>query len=358
MLQQYGVSAMADKAYVAMPEGEPVDPRVIAEALPDGASVASTLTEMRDAGLVHETPDGRWQATSLPVALAILADRRITDLQEAALQVRTLTALVNGEEADPPSRDLGTVRILESREAIGSCLWETLATVHKMRGFDRPPYANPRGGPMSPEWLSENAPEWQVLERGGSIRTVYHPGFAHDPDRMNELTFFIRAGEQARYANTPMKLMIFDDNIAMISSMKRLQEIEEARRDGLPEPPPRMVVIYGGEILTEIFLSIFEMVWEEATDFAIADGSGLGLDRRMRNVAQMLVAGADVPVIGRRFGKSESTVRRWIREMMDATGADTTFRLGAVLRDMEQDGLLGQLPEIRPEDRPPLTAPE
>ena len=49
--------------------------------------------------------------------------------------------------------------------------------------FDKPPYVQAR--PNATGTLHDDAPEWQALERGLSLRCIYHPGF--DADRLAEL---------------------------------------------------------------------------------------------------------------------------------------------------------------------------
>ena len=51
-----------------------------------------------------------------------------------------------------------------------------------------------------------------------SVRAVYHPGF--DADRLSELALFAARGEQSRTAPVPMKLLLIDQQVALIPSMR------------------------------------------------------------------------------------------------------------------------------------------
>ena len=104
----------------------------------------------------------------------------------------------------------------------GACTVEIAA-------FDRPPYVNVHE--PSVEYLAAYSPEYGALGRGVAVRGVYHPGF--DRDRLTELTLFLRAGEQAKLGDVPMKLMLFDRKSAVLP----------APQSYAPEPEVKATVV-------------------------------------------------------------------------------------------------------------------
>lgn len=345
MLHPYGIGPDTESAYAAMPPEQPVAVDVFTRHLPHTTSIVEVLAQLRSAGLAVETSDGRWQATPLPVAVTMLQSKRITDLEQAAHQVGALETVVD----DSLDTDHGLVRIerLDNRNAITEFLWHTCATATLMQTFDRPPYGNPRNEEPSLDYLRTVSPEWQILDHGGTIQTVYHPNFRNNPRSRRELALWIDHGEQARFAEVSTKLMIVDHDTIMVPSMSRYHQMAEAEQHG-EKLEPAMAVISGHDILTEIFTNLFEQTWAAALPLANnpAGGDSVIADPKKCDVAKMLLDGKSLDQVATRYARNPRTLRRWHDEIMAQTGAASDVELGARLRDLEHQGLLENLPEL------------
>lgn len=276
MLETYGISPDTEAAYTAMPAHEPATVETFTCQLPATVSITRILNDLKRSGLAAENGDGRWLATPLPVATAMLENRRVADLERAAHQIHALNHAV----ADDCDREHGLAHIdrLDSRDAILEFLWKTCATTSSMRAFYRPPYGVVRDQEPSAGYYRRVASAWQILDRGGTIRTVYHPGFCDAPLRRRELAFWIGHGEQAPFAEVSTKLMIADQTTIMVPSMSQYFQMAEAARHG-KQFEPRMAVIRGHDILHEIFSTLFEQTWNTGLPLSSnSNGTGVVLD--------------------------------------------------------------------------------
>ena len=207
------------------------------------------------------------------------------------------------------------VRIIVGREAIVAANRDLCATAQKeICVFDRPPYAEERS--PTAEALSEDAPEWQALERGATLRCVYHPGF--DADRLKELTLYTTKGEQSRTAPVPMKLVIVDAELAIIPSV----------RSYLPGHELRMSVVRHA-LLVEALQWLFDAVWDTA--IPIIASTFLEIDPRRQMLVSLLMTGSTDQAIASNLGINVRSVRRWISELMDELGVTTRLQLGAAM---------------------------
>ena len=182
--------------------------------------------------------------------------------------------------------------------------------------FDKPPYVQEREA--TEESLDEGAPEWQALQRGVTLRCIYHPGF--DTDRLKELTLFASKGEDSRTAPVPMKLIIIDSSVAMIPSM----------RSYLPGHDIVYSVVHH-PTLVEALQWLFEAVWDTAVPIVAASAAMTDGDPRRQMLVSLLMTGSTDNAIATNLGINVRSVRRWIAELMDELGVTTRLQLGAAL---------------------------
>lgn len=314
MLQALGISVAAEAVYVVL---APAPSSTVAEL----ASLSSTseravercLDELRQLGLAAELSRGLWQALPLQTAVGALKAQRMTELEHAMVAAESLQGHLL-LAAQPPTDT--EVQIVVGREAILAARRELCAAAKKeICAFDKPPYVQGRPGATA-ETLSAEAPEWQALERGISLRFVYHPGF--DSDRLAELALFAAKGEQSRTAPVPMKLNIFDGQVALIPAMRSYEPGHELRASITRHP-----------MLVEALQWLFETVFDTAVPIIT---SGLHeSDPRRQMLISLLMTGATDGAIASQLGINVRSVRRWISELMDDLGVTTRLQLGAAL---------------------------
>ncbi|MBM7799420.1 DNA-binding CsgD family transcriptional regulator/sugar-specific transcriptional regulator TrmB [Microlunatus panaciterrae] len=277
------------------------------------AEVEQQLAELQRLGMVYEMGGGQWQAVPVLEAAKGLQAQRIAELDAAmmaadALQSKLLAA--SESRSDAVSTVVGREAIISVRREICG------AAKREVCGFDKPPYTvAPRSNQQE---LDEESPEWQALERGVSVRSVYHPGF--DPERLGQLTMFAAHGEQARMGIVPMKLLLIDSSIALIPSMKSYTPGHELRASLIRHP---MVV--------EALQWLFEAVWDSSVSIIASAVNSNGQDPRRELLISLLMTGSTDSAIASQLGVNERSVRRWVSELMEEFGVRTRLQLGAAL---------------------------
>ncbi|MGW4060003.1 helix-turn-helix transcriptional regulator [Amycolatopsis sp. NPDC004747] len=180
----------------------------------------------------------------------------------------------------------------------------------QMRGFDRPPYAAPRGASDS------NEVELGLLGRGVKCRVVYDKSAIELPGRIDDIELGVRHGEQARIdGDVPMKLAIADDRLAIIPLMRPGDPALTASY--LIHPSP----------LLDALIALFEAVWTRSVPvrFGSAEPGELSADEA--KLLMLLASGATDKAAGRALGWSERTVQRHVTKLMTRVGAQTRFQI-------------------------------
>ncbi len=319
MLQPLGITPQAEAVYVVL---APLESATIPE-LADLASaqpehVDKQLEELRQLGLAAELSQGLWQALPLLDVVNALRAQRLSELEMASVAAESLHShLLAATESQADN-----IKIVVGREAIIAARRDLCNSAKKeICAFDKPPYVQGRPN-ATVEMLSREAPEWQALERGASVRCVYHPGF--DADRLAELALFAARGEKSRTAPVPMKLILVDSQVALIPSMRSYSPGHELRASITRHP-----------MLVEALQWLFETVWDTSVPI-ITTGYDEN-DPRRRMLISLLMTGSTDNAIASQLGINVRSVRRWISELMDELGVATRLQLGAAL--VRADGL-------------------
>jgi sugar-specific transcriptional regulator TrmB len=319
VLQPLGISPQAEAVYVVL---APLESATIPE-LADLASaqpehVDKQLEELRQLGLAAELSQGLWQALPLLDVVNALRAQRLSELEMASVAAESLHShLLAATESSADN-----IKIVVGREAIIAARRDICNSAKKeICAFDKPPYVQGRPNATA-ETLSQEAPEWQALERGASVRCVYHPGF--DADRLAELALFAAKGERSRTAPVPMKLILVDKQVALIPSMRSYRPGHELRASITRHP-----------MLVEALQWLFETVWD--TSVPIITSGYAENDPRRKMLISLLMTGSTDNAIASQLGINVRSVRRWIAELMDELGVATRLQLGAAL--VRADGL-------------------
>ena len=312
MLQPLGISAEAEAVYVALaPLGSATSDELSALTSMTPDALDAQLEELRRLGLATELSGGQWRTLPLPEVAKALRAQKISELEMASVAAESLHShLLAASQSQSDD-----VRIVVGREAILATNREVCAAAQKeICMFDKPPYVEDRDA--TEESLREDAPEWQALERGTRLRTIYHPGF--DAHRLKELTLFATKGEESRTAPVPMKLVIVDAELAIIPSM----------RSYLPGHELRMSVVRHPS-LVEALQWQFDAIWDTAVP--IIASTYTESDPRRQMLMSLLMTGSTDQAIASNLGINVRSVRRWIAELMDELGVSTRLQLGAAM---------------------------
>jgi len=309
-----GIGAQAEAVYVALAPLPSANVAEIADLTSGLADVTEkALEELRGLGLAAEPSPGVWHTLPLQPVVAALRAQRMSELERASVAAESLQSHLMAAAQTPMDTDL---RVIVGREAILTARQEICNSAKKeLCHFDKPPYVEARPN-ATRETLHSDAPEWQALDRGVSVRCVYHPGF--DADRLSELALFAAKGEQSRTAPVPMKLLLADAEVALIPSMRSYAPGHELRASVIRHP-----------MLIEALQWLFETVFDAAVPVI---ASGLHeTDPRRQMLISLLMTGSTDSAIANHLGINVRSVRRWISELMDELGVTTRLQLGAAL---------------------------
>lgn len=319
MLQPLGISVEAEAAYVLLSRHDSPTVLELVRLVPGGnvVEMRNQLESLRNLGLATEVSVGRWQALPLLDAIHSLRAQRVSEIDSAAVAAEALQnrllAATQTKQADDIVVLIGREAIVEARNDLCDGAKKEICT------FDKPPYVQARPN-ATPETLRATSPEWQALERGLSLRCIYHPGF--DADRLAELALFAGRGEQSRTAPVPMKMFLIDKQVALIPSMRSYMPGHELRASIVRHPQ-----------LLEALQWLFEAVWD--TSVPIITSGFSDTDPRRQMLISLLMTGSTDSAIASQLGINVRSVRRWISELMDELGVTTRLQLGAALVRMD-----------------------
>jgi sugar-specific transcriptional regulator TrmB/DNA-binding CsgD family transcriptional regulator len=314
MLQPLGINSEAEAVYVVLaPLASATVPEIVNLTSQSTAATEGSLDELRGLGLAAELSPGLWQALPLRQVVSALKARRMSELEMASVAAESLQSHLLVAAQTPADTD---VKIVVGREGIIAARREICNAAKKeICAFDKPPYVQARPN-ATVQALETEAPEWQALDRGVSLRCIYHPGF--DTDRLTELALFAAKGEQSRTAPVPMKLILVDSQVALIPSMRSYTPGHELRASITRHP-----------MLVEALQWLFETVFETAVP--IITSGFHEIDPRRQMLISLLMTGSTDNAIATQLGINVRSVRRWISELMDELGVTTRLQLGAAL---------------------------
>lgn len=183
-----------------------------------------------------------------------------------------------------------------------------LRSAHQDVGiFDSPPYFS---DPYAP-----NAAELEQLGRGVRFRVLYDRRGVDMPGRLAHIDSGRAAGENARVADVPFKLLISDHAVAMLPA------------SGDPAYGESWLVVRDS-VLIDALATLFETLWERGVPLHVAEHFPGTPDETDRALLSLLTAGLTDQAIAAHFGWHERTAHRRLREMMTRLDAATRFQAG------------------------------
>lgn len=311
MLQPLGIGPEAEALYVALASLHSATTSDLVEVTRmETDQVLLLLAELRHIGLAVEISSGLWRPLSLTDVARGLRAQRLSELETASIAAESLQSHLMAAS----QTETDEVRVIVGRESIIAANKEICGSAKsEICIFDKPPYLATRDDETS---LHEDSSEWQALERGVTLRGIYHPGF--DANRLRDLLLFAAKGERSRTARVPMKLVIVDAQTALIPSMPSYSPGHETRVSLVRHP-----------LIVESLQWLFDAVWDTA--IPIVSGTYLENDPRRQMLVSLLMSGSTDTAIANQLGIHVRSVRRWIAELMDELGVTTRLQLGAAL---------------------------
>jgi sugar-specific transcriptional regulator TrmB len=289
--------------------------------------VQGALAALGDKGLVSAMPGrpARYMPAAPEVAVEPLIHRRQEELERVRLAASELSRTFrSAAQAVSP---VEVVQVISGQEAVVQHFLQLQhASEKEILAFVRPPFA------LEPVENTET--ELKVASRGVRSRTVYDAGGLDAPGRMKLIAVVEEAEEARVYPAVPLKLVIFDRNLALVPLW-------------LEEAEVRAALLVRQSPLLDSLVALFELVWERSVPIHAHSEAGQRASSRDgdRELITLLAAGLKDQAIARHLGIGMSTVARRVRRLMDAMEVRTRFQAGL------QAGRLGWIgARVSPED--------
>ncbi|QKW09946.1 LuxR family transcriptional regulator [Streptomyces sp. NA04227] len=313
-LRVLGVGPQAGRVYLALMELAPAPLDAIGAATGlEGPELAAAYGELVALGLAGAAIDGQEVVAPLPPAagLEILGRHRAADIDESRITVGTAFESFRRQRLAAYNDNLVEV---VTGDAIGprmSRAWESAR--ERIRQLDSPPYFPIPGA-------TDHA--LATLARGVRHHVVYSRESMEQPGYLEQVVEpCVAAGEQARFlASVPVKLVIIDDALAMVSL-----SIKEA------EVHTTMLIVQPCGLFSAL-VALFEQTWQNALPFhggTARPGNLLPAERRLLS---LLAGGVRDDVIARELGVSRRTLFRRVEVLMARLGATSRFQMGLQAR--------------------------
>ncbi|HJP75616.1 MAG TPA: helix-turn-helix transcriptional regulator [Pseudonocardiaceae bacterium] len=271
--------------------------------------IHDALDVLREAGLVSFMDDSGSAVPMRPgPALDLLIRRREAELRQArVVAISAYEGFVRAVGGEPANNLIEVIP--------GNTVSERIAQLERsaheeILGFDSPPYYAD---------ADANQVELDNLSRGVRYRVVYATAALGRGDYLADNVIpGVLAGEEARtLPEVPVKLMIFDDDCAVVSQ-------------SLPQPADCDVsaLLIRPCALLSALIGLFEMCWQAALPFDVRDRpASRYLQPNERRLLGLLAAGMGDDQAARALGVSRRTLFRYLEGMMARTGAANRFQL-------------------------------
>lgn len=306
--------------YETLVDGPAMTHAELADVVTANVEVPSVMASLESRGLVSRIPGSpaRFAAVAPEIALEALFLERERRLKQARGYVRQLSARFQRSDARDPAE---LVEIVSGRAAIRQRSAQLQRSArHQFRGVDRPPYTVD-----SVETAIEQPVEAEMLRTGIRYRVIYDTAGLESFHQMrSDLEESMALGEEARVlTNTPTKLIIIDDRIAMIP-------LEPASASLVS-----MIVVHPSGLL-DALCSLFEDLWRRSLPLTLPEpgqraGTGHLPDRPTDDelrLLNLLATGITDDAIAKHLGVSHRTVQRRLRALLDRLDAETRFQAG------------------------------
>lgn len=332
MLEALGLAPDEQRTYEALVDGAVTVAELRTALGLSTRRVRETLTALEKANLVGRYKgERRGEERFLPVAPEVAFESMLLAREEAIHRTRRhIQLLASRFRANAAGRDpVDLVEIVTGRAAVIRHVDQLQRSARReVRGIDRPPYANSDPDRLDPK-TGMMPVQAQMMAQGIGYRVIYDTtGLATFHRLDTDIEACVELGEEARVmADTPTKLMIADDRMALIPLRSAPHELASS------------VLVHPSGLL-DALCEFFEVLWLRAlplSEYLGADsadrgrrpaGGGAPTPQDARLLA-MLTTGLTDQVMARQLGVSQRTFQRRLSALMERAGAGTRFQLGA-----------------------------
>ncbi|NSC21379.1 helix-turn-helix transcriptional regulator [Streptomyces albus subsp. chlorinus] len=324
MLEALDLDPVQQQVYEALVDGAVTVAELRAAAGLSAGRVRAALASLEKLNLVGRFSADRGEERYLPVAPEIAFESLLLAREEEIHRTRRhIQHLAARFRANAVGRDpLDLVEIVTGRAAVIRQVDQLQRSARsQIRGIDRPPYANSDPDRLDPK-TGMMPVQAQMLRRGVGYRVIYDTeGLAASHRFEGDIGAAAQLGEDARVmADTPTKMLIADDRIALIPLRAAPHELASS------------VVVHPSGLL-EVLCEFFEVLWGRAlpiSDYLAGRRPGApdGPSPEEARLLALLTTGMTDQVMARQLGISYRTFQRRLHGLMERLGATTRFQLG------------------------------
>jgi sugar-specific transcriptional regulator TrmB/DNA-binding CsgD family transcriptional regulator len=321
VMEPLGVSDVEERAYRFLLQRPATSANVLAAELGVARRhLQSALSSLESMGLITGMPGRpvRYMPASPEVAVEPLIHRRQEELERVRLAAAELSRAFRA--AAQTVSPVEVVQVIVGREAVVQHFIQLQESAKReILTFDRPPYAQ--------EPHESNIPiELRGAARGVHSRTLYDGKALEVPGMLDHIAQVAEAEEARVYTPLPMKLVIFDRNLALVPLW-------------LEEPEVQAALLVRRSPVMDALVTLFELVWDRAVPIRSRQKTGHDatveairshpeISDEDRHMLTLLAAGLKDQAIARQLGIGMSTLARRIRRIMDLLEVRTRFQAG------------------------------
>lgn len=315
ILEAVGLSAEEERAYTLLIGHPGLTATDVATQLQVTRNRArDTLNSLVHNGLVTPTPDRapRYLPTPVEIAVEALISQRQRDLERA----RKAAARLSRKASTSRQRaDTELAETISGAAAITAQIDQLLGEAdHEVMVMIRPP--------SRPEAVTGSEFGLAALQRGVVLRTLYDRATLTDVACVEQLARTITAGERPRVVSAvPAPMLIVDQRAGLVPFD--------------PDDPEGSWLLVRASSLLEVFVSLFEHLWDRAAPFRISAQGELNVDnttvedpQERQLLIELLAAGLRDDAISSHLDLSIRTIDRRVRSLMETLGANTRFQAG------------------------------
>lgn len=307
-LRDLGFSETAEKVYLNLLDGQPVDVMALAEDLSvDPIVVSGALSELQQVGLI--AADGADLVASPPrIPLEVMASKaagQAAGLRDCAEQ---LAARWNTEHSVDP--DVRVITREQECDALSEQIHDHATTLVRALSI----------GPVRPDAVpTVQRGSVEALRRGVNYHVVYGAQILQIPAALDAVQSSIAAGEQARVVQgVPVNLIIGEDYALLL----------------YPSPDRtgrHQLQINRRSALYDVLVALSENYWWMAAPLsptAMPEHDLAAPLEAARQLLSLLTVGLTDEAIARELDVSERTVARRVSALQQQLGARSRFQLG------------------------------
>ena len=320
MFRRIGINSVQERVYRALVDtpDQSVEELVAAVDL-SAEHVEAELVELSQMGLVTDpTPDHRYSATDPEAAIAVLIRKEQQKLDAVRVESIRLTEQLRATRQQDNASSI--VEVLTGAALTEQWQHGQRTARHRIRMTDRPPYFNAAT-------VETMETEHERIRAGLKYQVVYDQQTFDDPTHTERVVTAVQWGEDARVlAGVPIKLVIFDDDFAMLVISRQAQT-----------DVPTVILVRPSALL-DALSALFDLLWARGVKISHvgADGQAAltkGDETVPTELLQLLAMGLKDEAIAHEQGVTVRTVRRRIADLYQQLGVHNRFQAGVAAKE-------------------------